>query len=309
MVIRKLAASNLLVHRARTLLTAAAIALSVSLVVAVTSGYASVEAMAYRFTVRYMGTADAVITRRGMASSSFSESVVDAIRKDPDVKHITGRLEVDNTVTDGKNEMHKQHLTGLRRPIDTRVENLEPKAGTWFDTPDGKVCVIDQVAAELAGVYVGGTFTLNGPHQSLNLKVVGIVQKPQVLASHIQSIYLPLETLQQFIYPGKPPLVDRVMVDLKPGVKQSDFVDRWTPRLAVLDSGLTIRLGRDVREVVDNNLQAVHLLSYLGGSVSMLAATFIIFSALSMGVTERSRTLAMMRAIVLSAGRWHCSWL
>ena len=40
----------------------AAIALSVSLVVAVTSGYATVESMAYRFVNRYMGTADAMLT-------------------------------------------------------------------------------------------------------------------------------------------------------------------------------------------------------------------------------------------------------
>src|SRR5205814_8312021 len=33
------------------------------------------------------------------------------------------------------------------------------------------------------------------------------------------------------------------------------------------------------------------------GAVSMLAATFIVFSTLSMGVTERQRTLAMLRAI------------
>ena len=43
--------------------------------------------------------------------------------------------------------------------------------------------------------------------------------------------------------------------------------------------------------------RAVHLLSYLGGAVSMLAATFIVFSALSMGVTERQRSLAMLRAV------------
>jgi putative ABC transport system permease protein len=307
MVIRKLALSNLKVHRARSLLTIAAIALSVSLVVAVTSGYASVEAMAYRFANRYMGSADAVITKRGVSSTLFNESLVDQIRKDPDVKRVTGRLEVDNIATDEKGDTHKEHLTGLRRPIDDRIENLEPKAGHWFDTPGGNVAVIDQVAADLQHVTVGNDFKLPGPHGAITLKIVGIVLKPQVLAAHIQSIYLPLETLQAFVNPGKPPLINRVMVDLKPQASQADFVARWTPRLAAIDPTLTLRLGRDVRQVIDTNLQAVHLLSYLGGSVSMLAATFIIFSALSMGVTERSRTLAMMRAI--GAQRAQVAWL
>jgi putative ABC transport system permease protein len=301
MVIRKLALSNLLVHRARSLLTIAAIALSVSLVVSVTSGYSSVEAMAYRFAGRYMGSADAVLTRRGISSNLFPESIVDSIRKDPDVKRITGRLEVDNVTTDAAGDavgqIRKQHLIGIRRPLDNRIENLDPKVGKWFESPDGNVAVIDQVAAELSKATVGDTFKLTGPHGSLDLKVLGIVQKPQVLAAHIQSIYLPLETLQAFVNPGKPPLVDRAMIDLKSGASQTAFMARWTPRLTTIDSALTLRLGRDVRQVVDNNLQVVHLMSYLGGSVSMLAATFIIFSALSMGVTERSRTLAMMRAI------------
>jgi putative ABC transport system permease protein len=51
----------------------------------------------------------------------------------------------------------------------------------------------------------------------------------------------------------------------------------------------------------------MHLLSYLGGTVSMVAATFIIFSALSMGVTERQRTLAMLRAIGMERSR--VGWL
>ena len=47
----------------------------------------------------------------------------------------------------------------------------------------------------------------------------------------------------------------------------------------------------------------MELLSYLGGAVSMLAATFIVFSALSMGVTERQRTLAMLRAVGATRGQ------
>ncbi len=300
MVIRKLAGSNLRVHRARSLLTISAIMLSVSLVVSVTSGYASVEAMAYRFISRYMGSADAIITLKGDPNATFPETLVDELRADPDVKRVTGRLEVENILLDASGkaiEGHPAQVIGLRRPIDTRVETLEPTSGGWFNTPDGDVAVVDQVAAEKTGAPLGGTFTLPGPNGAIKLKVVGIVQKPQVLAAHIQSIYLPLETLQKFLNPKKPPAVNRVMVDLKPGVATDPFVARWQPKLFKTDKRLTMRLGRDIRQLLDNNLQGVHILSYLGGSVSMLAAAFIIFSALSMGVTERSRTLAMLRAI------------
>ena len=305
--VAKLATSNLTVNRARTGLTAAAIGLSVSLVVAVTSGYATVEDMAQGFVTRFMGTADAMLTKRTIASDprpTFPESVVDAVRRDPDVKRATGRLEADLTVLDAKGQPPPGHMpvvTGLKRPDDDRVEQLTLKAGRWFDSADGDDAVIDQVAVDVLHAGVGDTIALQGFDRKLPLKVVGVVQKPAVLASHIQSVYVPLHTLQRFLHPGEPGGVSRAMIDLQPKANLDAFAGRWKPKLAALDPTVNLRLGRDVRDRLDENLQGVHLMAYLGGTVAMLAATFIIFSALSMGVTERSRTLAMLRAI--GAGR------
>ena len=61
MLLRKLAISNFAVRKARVVLTIAAIAMSVSLVVAVTSGYASVEAAARKFLAQFLGSWDAEI--------------------------------------------------------------------------------------------------------------------------------------------------------------------------------------------------------------------------------------------------------
>ena len=305
----KLATSNLTVHRARSGLTVAAIALSVSLVVAVTSGYATVESMAFRFVGRFMGTADAMLTLKGTGSDThptFPESIVDQLRRDPDVKRVTGRLEIEQAVGDAKGVSPVGHLpqvTGLRRPEDTRVEQLDLKQGRWFEANTGDVAVIDQVAADNLHAGVGGRITLIDIDRRLPLTVVGIVQKPAVLASHIQSVYLPLGTLQQFLHPGQSPAVTRAMIDLNPKVSLDAFAARWRAKLAAIDPDLTLRLGRDIRARVDQNLQGVHLMAYLGGTVAMLAATFIIFSALSMGVTERSRTLAMLRAIGAARGQ------
>src|SRR3954453_2864045 len=66
-------------------------------------------------------------------------------------------------------------------------------------------------------------------------------------------------------------------------------------------------MTRDTRKEMDRQLEGVHILSYMGGTVSMLAATFIVLSALSMGVTERQRTLAMLGAV--GAFRSQVGWL
>ena len=54
MVLARLALSNLLTRKVRTALTVAAIALSVSLVVSVTSGYASLEAAVFGQYARHV---------------------------------------------------------------------------------------------------------------------------------------------------------------------------------------------------------------------------------------------------------------
>ncbi|HSV14577.1 MAG TPA: ABC transporter permease, partial [Tepidisphaeraceae bacterium] len=305
MVVRKLAVSNLSVHRMRVALTVAAIALSVSLVVSVTSGYSSLAGAAEKFMARFMGSADAMVTHQGDPHANIPESVVWDMRKDPDVKRVTGRLELESGLVNAKGEpiaARPAQIIGVRRPEDDRVENLNIVKGDWFETASGNVALIDQVAAEKLGVNIGGTFDLPGPSGSLPLKVVGIVHKPQILAAHIQSIYLPLETLQKFTMPDRPPQVNRVMIDLQPNANVDAFVERWKSKLEAVDPALKLRLARDNRKELARNLRGIQALSYLGGTVSMLAATFIVFSALSMGVTERSRMLAMLRAI--GAVRW-----
>src|SRR3954470_21391702 len=80
MVLLKLALSNFVNRKSRVALTVAAIALSVSLVVSVTSGYASVEAAVYKYLSQYMGSTDAEITRQ---NGSTSDALLAQLRADP----------------------------------------------------------------------------------------------------------------------------------------------------------------------------------------------------------------------------------
>ena len=92
MVLRRLVLANFSAHRIRAALTVAAIALSVSLVVAVTTGYTSAEAAAKQFLIQFMGTTDVEITRRDDPNGSFDQSVAEMLRHDPTVTSASGRL-------------------------------------------------------------------------------------------------------------------------------------------------------------------------------------------------------------------------
>jgi putative ABC transport system permease protein len=129
--------------------------------------------------------------------------------------------------------------------------------------------------------------------------VIGLVKgKPAFFAQNSAPvIYVPLETLQHFTGQDNPPVVSRIGIYIRSGASFDDFKTRWTDRLAKLDTNLVLQMKRDSGGELERNLWSIRLMSYLGGVVSMLTAMFITFSALSMGVTERQRSLAMLRAI------------
>jgi putative ABC transport system permease protein len=307
MALRKLILSNLTSRKARAALTVAAIALSVSLVVSVTSGYASVEAAVYKYLNQYMGTVDVEIVRTNDPALGTSDALIEKLRADPEVLRVDGRYETASPLAtlDGTPTPNRVAILGVRRPQDTRSDYLKLNAGKWFDTPGGNFAVVDQAVAEALKVGVGDEFLLPSDDGQLRIKVTGIVHKPALLAQYMQTAYMPIETIQQFA--GKPNTVSRIWVDLRRGVDPAAFSKRWEPQIARVDPNLKMRLARDTRREMDRNLEGVHLLSYLGGTVSMLAATFIVFSALSMGVAERQRTLAMLRAV--GAYRAQIGWL
>jgi putative ABC transport system permease protein len=298
MVLRKLVLSNFSVHRARSALTISAIALSVSLVVAVTSGYSSSLAAAQKFLGYYMGTSDLSITRsKGDPHGTFPEALADQLRKDSRVQQALTRYGTGSLLLDDKGKKipgRPVDLIGLRRPEDTAIDALQMEAGKWFNTSYGNYAVIDQVLAQKLKLDVGGTITLAG-EKPLKLEVTGIVHKPTILAADQQTVYLPLETMQGFL--DRPGRINRIMIVLTPGSDAEIFKDRWTPKIEKVDPLLAMKSAGDMRKQMDQNLAGVRILSYMGGTVSMLAATFIVFSALSMGVGERQRTLAMLRAI------------
>jgi putative ABC transport system permease protein len=295
----RLTLSNFRIHKIRIALTVAAIALSVSLVVAVTSGYASVNAAAQQMLTQYLGSTDVQISKTGDARAGLKQSLLDEIRADPDVIQANGRLEIESRILTAKEEpiATRTQITGIERPQDMRVEMQRMEEGRWFDASDSNEAVVDQVALRQLGAKLGDELIVPSVDRQVKLKIVGVVHKPGVLASFMCSVYMPLQTMQNLLLPEDPRRLTRIMIDLRVGADHEAFVRRWRGRVAEIDPAIQITTAAENRAQLDQNLQSLNAMSYLGGTVSMLAATFIIFSALSMGVSERQRTLAMMRAI------------
>lgn len=298
MPLTKLVLSNFTIRKVRTALTLAAVALAVSLVVAVTTGYASVEGAIYKYLSTYLGANDVTVTNSADWRKGMPQSLVAEMRKDPDVVHAIGRFETETGLLD-KNGNYLvgpvAELIGVDRPADEDITRTPINSGKWFDTDTGDVAVIDQLAAERLKAKVGDSIILPAPAGKRSMKVVGICQKPAFFADRMQSIYVPIRTAQEMTqHPG---VVTDIMVRLKSPTLDSTFQKHWQDRLRAINPNLKLKMARDTRKDMEKKLEAIHFLSLLGGAISLLSAAFIIMSTLSMGVAERQRTLAMMRAI------------
>lgn len=309
MVIRKLILADLAAHRTRAALTVGAIALAVSLIVSVTSGYASIEAAIVHYYNVFMGPVDAQVTKANDPHGGVPVAAEALLKTDPAVKSAVGRLETQNWFADGQGKPVPSGdaiIVGIDGDSDVRVGSLQVVDGQWFAGRTGDGAVIDQVVQELLKAKIGDWFEVPGPGGRLRLRIVGVVHKPTILAQKIQTIYLPIETLQRFeagpaTQPGgEPPdwqQYTRIFITLNRGADAAAFAYRIYGKLHDLDPTLDLQMHAQNRSQLDHMLSAIRIPSYVGSSVSMVAAAFIIFTTLSMGVLERQRALAMLRAI------------
>jgi putative ABC transport system permease protein len=320
MVIRKLILADLGAHKVRAGLTIAAIALAVSLIISVTSGYASIEAAILHYYDFFMGPVDAQITKQNDPHGGVPIAAETAVRQDPAVQWAVGRIETTLPLLDqsGKplSTTENPLVCGIDGAQDPRVRTMELTAGQWFAGRDGDGAVIDQVAQDVLKADIGDTLRLGGFGGELRLRVCGIVHKPTIMATQIQTIYLPVNTLQRFLLTNPPTIVatsrageaatqpdatqaqyTRIFIGFKPETDTHAFMWRFGPVLHKIDPTLELHLQGQNRDRLQEMLSAVRIPSYVGSGISMVAAAFIIFTTLSMGVAERQRTLAMLRAV------------
>ena len=295
---------NLAARKTRTALTGLAIAASVALIVAMTSGIAAFEKSALGFMDRFMGAVDVEISQPG-ERGGLDDAFLADLRKDPAVRHVMVRLNGETPLPTTRPSLfgNRVNLNGVDRATDTPLDWMKFDAGRWFNAGEDGV-VIDQGLAEQNKLKVGDTLKLPGANGGLALPVTGIVHKPGPFAAWSQTAYLPIEKVQRFFYGAEAKnRYSLLRVQYKPDADATEFVDRWRARVKDTGDRAKLDVVRERRDEMQKNFIGLRLLSMLGAAVTMLAAAFIIVATLSMGVAERQRTLAMLRAVGASKTR------
>ena len=167
-------------------------------------------------------------------------------------------------------------------------------------TRSGEVAIDSQTATK-AGLRVGGTVELTTPGATLHVTVVGIFRFGTTgnLAGASITAFDP-RTAQQVLLQGADAYTG-ISAKAKPGVSQETLRQRVVDALGAQAGTLKVQTGKQSADEAAKSITAglqffnVFLLVFAG--IALVVGSFIILNTFSMLVAQRTRELAMLRAI------------
>ena len=177
-------------------------------------------------------------------------------------------------------------------------------AGTadQFQVKTGDTVLVSQNGGETAEVTIVGIVNqpdrLPGPRFRIGLPP----SREQSLTDGPATSALYVSMGNAMHLTGEFPELHFIGLTLKEGMTPEAFQDQWDAKLSQMANGAHLRSTQDVAKEIDQSttVEGVRSQAYAATGISLLAALFIIFTTLSMGVNERIRQFAMLRAIGLS---------
>jgi putative ABC transport system permease protein len=158
--------------------------------------------------------------------------------------------------------------------------------------------VIDKGSADRGNLVIGDTVTVltqTGPHQFTLVGIArfGSVDSPGGASTAI----FDLVTAQQVML-GRTGEVDAVMVDAAPGVPEEELTARIA---AVVPKGVEALTGTQITDETQDDMREA--LGFLGtfllvfAAIGLVVACFTIYNTFQITVTQRSREMALLRAV------------
>jgi putative ABC transport system permease protein len=187
--------------------------------------------------------------------------------------------------------------------------------GQWI-SPSGTQleAAISKRTADDFHVQVGDKIKVVFNKEILEIPIVGLVQQVRGIGGErgvsgaargpsTSALYVPISIAEKL--QSKPASISFARILLKDDAEPSEFRARWANKLAQSTPSIAILSADDVESDLETNRTAssARNQAYSATGIALLAALFIIFTALSMGVHERSRQFAVLRSVVLTPGQ------
>jgi len=201
--------------------------------------------------------------------------------------------------------------------------------GRWINLSDPKLreAAISNQTAEQMEIKLGDEVLVISGTKEYRLKIVGIVAqaasaptirkesptgRPMMsgpgatLGPAASALYVPMPLAEKITRQSGN--VNLVNIKLREGAIATEFRTRWLPQVAqATPTVLLVGVG-DLKGAMEEGMMAANAKkqAWAATGMSLLAALFIIFTTLSMGVHERVRQFAVMRAVGLTRFQVAC---
>lgn len=199
--------------------------------------------------------------------------------------------------------------------------------GRWIEQGDPALreAVISQQAAERLEIAMGDDVLVILGTKEYRLKIIGIVAQntappPTIrkesptgrpvmagadatLGPAASALYVPLPLAEKITRTSGQ--INLASIRLRQEASVAEFRERWLPRVAAAEPAALLVGVQDLAAALEQGMMAANARrqAWAATGMSLLAALFIIFTTLSMGVTERVRQFAVLRAVGLTRGQ------
>jgi putative ABC transport system permease protein len=195
--------------------------------------------------------------------------------------------------------------------------------GRWLDHRDPALrqAVISQQSAEQLQLGLGEEVLAIFGTKEYRLRIIGIVAQASsaptiqkaspsgrpmmsgpgtTLGPAVSALYVPLPLAEKITRQSGN--VNLVNIKLREGASVAEFRTRWLPQVARAKPAVLLVGAADIQSAMEEGMMAAgaRKQAWAATGISLLAALFIIFTTLSMGVHERVRQFAVMRAVGLT---------
>ena len=306
---------NLVARKLRLLLSAFAIVLGVAFVA---GSLIFTDAMGGAFDDIVEGsTADVEVAHEGandfdshQDSRVIPASVVEKLEELPEAEAVhpsTGLMTVFVIGEDGK-VVGGNGPPGLAfNPTDARAVTGKPIITvTQGALPDGPAEIaLDATTVEKAGYGVGDTVTLVTPGEppTLEAELTGVVEFGSGGLNGATLTLFDLEYMQDQFFGGRD-VYTAISLNAAEGVSQAELAGAAQE---VLPDGVVARTGDDVvaanQATIDEFMGFLNKFLLVFAAVSLVVGTFLIINTFSILVAQRSRELALLRAMGASRGQ------
>lgn len=316
----------LLEHPLRFVLTTTATAAATCLVIWIASSYDALHRTYDEYANLALGRFELAIAPTSMKpEDSVPMEVVADLRADPAVaiadamwaKRLTPATHGNETE---RSEVTTEKITDANRPsrllfpemlfvaTDSPASPHEMRTGKWLHAERGAAeVVLRSDVAAARGKSVGDTVEIKLGGDIISLKVIGLANAPNlpgagpfgipILTPSSGEAYITLQLAERLFQAQ--PRVSLVGVSLREGVDVNQFRFGWGPKLNGYSKPVQFQESVAIEEALDQAAAAqnVRLQSYAATAIALLVAVLVVLCSLSVGVNERIRQYAILRAV------------